>query len=145
MGGMDTSLMWMSDKRFEVSDRLWALVEPLLPSVERRFRYPGRRRYADRDCLNGIVEVVRLGIPWPALVQTEGRPSGQTCWRRLDEWTKAGVWERVLELLLAEIDAVGVLDTRRVLVDATTVPAKKGAPRRGRARSIGVNPPAKSI
>jgi len=27
-----------------VSDELWELVEPLLPKVERRFRYPGRKR-----------------------------------------------------------------------------------------------------
>ena len=141
---MDTSLSWKQNTPFEVSDRLWGLIEPLLPQVQRRFRYPGRRRYPDRDCLNGIVEVARLGIPWPALVQKEGRPSGQTCWRRLDEWTRAGVWERVLEVLLGELDAVGVLDTRRLLVDATTVPAKKGAPRRGRARSTGANRPARS-
>ena len=27
-----------------VSDELWELVEPLLPKLERRFRYPGRKR-----------------------------------------------------------------------------------------------------
>lgn len=141
---MGTSVSWKPDSRFGVSDALWERVEPLLPVVERRFRYPGRRRYPDRDCLDGIVEVARLGVPWSALARCEGRPSGLTCWRRLDEWTRAGVWERVLGVLIAEIDAAGVLDTSRLMVDATTVPAKKGAPRRGRARSTGENRPAKS-
>ena len=27
-----------------VSDELWAIVEPLLPKVERRYRFPGRKR-----------------------------------------------------------------------------------------------------
>ena len=136
---------WKPDTPFAVSDGLWAVVEPLLPVVERRFRYPGRRRYSDRDCLAGIVEVARLGIPWPALRQVAGKPSGQTCWRRLDEWTRAGVWERVLQAVVVVLDLAGGLDTRRLFVDATTVPAKKGAPRRARARSTAVNPPAKSI
>ena len=30
-----------------VSDVLWERVEPLLPKVERRFRYPGRKRLPD--------------------------------------------------------------------------------------------------
>lgn len=134
----------MPDERYGVSDGLWAVVEPLLPVVKRRSRYPGRKRYPDRDCLAGILEVARRGIPWPALRQVEGKPSGQTCWRRLDEWTRAGVWDRVLAAVIAQLDEAGGLDTRRLIVDATTVPAKKGAPRRGRARSIGVNLPAKS-
>ena len=37
-----------------VSDELWELVEPLLPKVERRFRYPGRKRFPDRPALQGI-------------------------------------------------------------------------------------------
>jgi hypothetical protein len=40
-----------------VSDELWGLVEPLLPKVERRFRYPGRKRLPDRQALQGILFV----------------------------------------------------------------------------------------
>ncbi len=35
-------------KPWEVSDELWAVIEPLLPKHERRFRYPGRKRIDDR-------------------------------------------------------------------------------------------------
>lgn len=47
-----------------VSDELWELVEPLLPKKERRFRYPGRKRLADRQALQGILFVLQTGIAW---------------------------------------------------------------------------------
>ena len=47
-----------------VSDELWELVEPLLPKVERRYRFPGRKRIDDRKVLAGIVYVLKTGIPW---------------------------------------------------------------------------------
>ena len=45
-----------------VSDDLWELIEPLLPTRERRFRYPGRRRFDDRLALQGILFVLHTGI-----------------------------------------------------------------------------------
>jgi transposase len=41
-----------------VSDELWSRIEPLLPRVERRFRYPGRKRLPDRQALQGILFVL---------------------------------------------------------------------------------------
>jgi len=87
---------------WRVSDRLWAEVEPLLPKVERRFRYPGRRRHDDRACLEGILYVLRYAVPWAELPRVEGWPSGQTCWRRFHEWQRAGVWQRLHEELSPE-------------------------------------------
>lgn len=48
--------------RFEVDDGLWAELKPLLPLVERRYRYPGRKRLDDRAALNGILFVLYTGI-----------------------------------------------------------------------------------
>src|SRR5437870_1742976 len=76
-----------------VSDELWQLVEPLLPVRERRFRYPGQKRLPDREALQGILFVLHTGISWTHLPPELGFGSGVTCWRRLDEWQKAGVWE----------------------------------------------------
>jgi Putative transposase of IS4/5 family (DUF4096) len=45
-----------------VSDELWERIEPLLPKVERRFRYPGRKRLPDRQALQGILFVLHTGI-----------------------------------------------------------------------------------
>jgi transposase len=44
-----------------VSGELWAIVEPLLPKVERRYRFPGRKRIDDRSVLTGILFVLRPG------------------------------------------------------------------------------------
>ena len=108
-----------------VSDELWELVEPLLPVKERRFRYPGRKRLPDRQALQGILFVLHTGISWTHLPAELGFGSGVTCWRRLDEWQKAGVWERLHELLLARLRAAGEIEWARAVVDASHVQAKK--------------------
>ena len=59
----------MSRSPWEVSDELWALVEPLLPVPERVF---GRPRVSDRAALEGILFVLVTGIPWRALPAAAG-------------------------------------------------------------------------
>lgn len=79
-------------KPWEVDDELWAVIEPLLPKVERRTRHPGRKRHPDRLVFQGILFVLHTGMAWEHLPQELGSGSGTTCWRRLAEWTEAGVW-----------------------------------------------------
>src|SRR5713101_320974 len=119
-----------------VSDELWQRIEPLLPKVERRFRYPGRRRLPDRRALQGILFVLQTGIAWRHLPLELGFGSGSTCYRRLDEWQQAGVWEKLHALLLGELRAAGELEWSRAVADSSHVQAKKGAPRRARAQLI---------
>ncbi len=79
-----------------VSHELWARIEPELPVVKRRSRYPGRKRLPDRRVLTGIILfVLKTGIPWEDLPQEMGCGSGMTCWRRLKEWNDAGVCNRL--------------------------------------------------
>jgi transposase len=96
-----------------VSDGLWARIEPLLPYAERRFRYPGRKRLDDRQVLTGILFVLKTGIPWEDLPQEMGCGSGMTCWRRLRDWNEAGVWERLHQALLDDLQDAGQLDWSR--------------------------------
>jgi transposase len=117
-----------------VSDELWALVEPLLPRKERRFRYPGRRRLPDRQALGGVLFVLHTGIAWRHLPLELGFGSGATCWRRLDEWQRAGVWERLHKVLLTRLRAAGEIEWSRAVADSSHVQAKRGAPRPARAR-----------
>src|SRR4029453_8810192 len=119
-----------------VSDELWARVEPELPVSERRFRYPGRRRLDDRAALQGILFVLYTGIAWRHLALELGFGSGSTCYRRMVDWQRAGVWERLHALLLAELHAAGELEWSRAVADSSHVQAKKGAPRRARAQLI---------
>jgi len=118
-----------------VSDELWELIEPLLPAHPRRFRYPGRRRLPDRPALQGILFVLCTGIAWRHLPPELGFGSGVTCWRRLDEWQNAGVWDDLHALLLARLRRAGEIDFSRAVADSSQVQAKKGALRRARARS----------
>jgi transposase len=117
-----------------VSDELWRRVEPLLPKTQRRFRYPGRKRLSDRQALQGILFVLHTGIAWRHLPLELGFGSGATCYRRLDEWQRARVWERLHALLLAELRAAGELEWSRAVADSSHVQAKKGVPKRARAR-----------
>jgi len=120
-----------------VSDGLWERIEPLLPRKERRFRYPGRKPLDDRRVLQGILFVLHTGTGWEHLPQELGFGCGMTAWRRLRAWQQAGVWQRLHELLLAELHAAGELDWSRAIADSSHVQAKKGARRRVPARSTG--------
>jgi transposase len=125
-----------------VPDVLWEEIEPLIPVPVRRFRNPGRRRYDERACLEGILSVLRWGIPWKTLPAQPGRPSGKTCWRRLDAWQRAGVWEKVVERLQQRLADRDRIDWGRAIVDSTLVPAKRGAGRSAKALQIAAVPPA---
>ena len=106
-----------------VSDDLWARIEPLLPTVPRRADHPGRRRLDDRKVLCGILFVLYTGIAWEFLPQELGFGSGMTCWR-LRDWHQAGVWQRLHEALLAELNAAGALDWSRAVIDSSHVRAR---------------------
>ena len=122
-------------KPWLVEDELWELIEPLIPVPPRRFRSPGRKRLPDRECLQGILFVLHTGIGWEHLPQELGFGSGMTCWRRLRDWNEAGVWQRLHEVILAELRGANRLDWSRAVVDSSHVRALKGGRAPGRARS----------
>jgi transposase len=65
--------------------------------------------------------------PWSLLSAKElGCGSATTCWRRLDEWAKAGVFDQLQALLLDELGEAGRIDLGRVSVDSFSLPAVKG-------------------
>ena len=110
-----------------VSDELWAVVAPLLPRHRPEDpRKPGRRRVPDRACLTGIVFVLKTGIQWEYLPQEMGCGSGMTCWRRLRDWQRAGVWSGLHRVLLHRLAEAGRIDWSRASADAARVPAKGG-------------------
>ena len=120
---------------WQVSDELWGRLAPVLADPERRFRYPGRRRYSPRQCLEGILFVLYTDTPWLQVPYRQlGLPSGETCRRRMEEWQARGLFDLALELLQKELADAERLDWSRVIVDASTVEAKKGA-KRSPARS----------
>jgi len=119
-----------------VSDELWAVVAPLLPSEPPKPK-GGRPRVPDRACLTGIIFVLKSGIPWEMLPQEMGCGSGMTCWRRLRDWQEAGVWERLHRTLLDRLGAADRIDWSRVSLDSASIPAKRGVSRPVPTRRIG--------
>ncbi|MEV6576085.1 IS5 family transposase [Streptomyces sp. NPDC051577] len=102
---------------------------PLLPErPARRFRYCGRLPVDDRAALGAIVYVLCTGVSWRDVPAERVGCSGVTGWRRLRDWTEAGVWPRLHEVLLAELRAAGLLDMDDAAIDASHVRAlKRGA------------------
>jgi transposase len=54
------------------------------------------------------VFVLKTGITWNQLPAGVIGCSGVTCWRRLRDWAKAGVWPVLHELLLLAISQVDI-------------------------------------
>ena len=109
-----------------VPDELWALVKPLLPVP--RPPYGGRpRTILDRNCSAAIVYMARTSTPWRLLPARElGCGSPATCWRRLTEWAKAGVFDALHLKVLDQLGFAGGLDWSRASVDSASVRAKRG-------------------
>jgi|SRR5215467_5364171 len=119
-----------------LSDELWELIEPLLPKIKRRYRYPGRKRLDNRKALTGILFVLKTGIGWEYLPQEMGCGSGMSCWRRLREWQQAGVWQNLHELLLAKLHNADKIDWSRAVVDSGSVRAVLGGKKQAQTRPI---------
>jgi len=113
-----------------VTDELWAVLEPLLPSEPKKLK-GGRPRVDNRRALTGILFVLKSGIPWERLPQEMGCSSGMTCWRRLRDWQEAGVWEQLHQELLERLQAAELIDWSRASVDSASVPARGGARKPG--------------
>src|SRR3954454_14511198 len=105
---------------WRVGDELWAKLAGILLDPPRRFRYPGRSRYPARQCLEGILFVLYTDTPWLQVPYRElGLPSGETCRRRLEEWSRQGLFRQAIGLLHAQLAEAERLDWSRVIVDAS--------------------------
>lgn len=110
-----------------VDDELWNVVGPLLPPEPLKPK-GGRPRVPPRAVFSGIVYVLKTGIPWGRLPKELGC-SGVTCWRRLRDWRKAGVFQRLHRDMLDRLGRAGRIDWSRVSLDSASIPAKGGARR----------------
>jgi hypothetical protein len=60
--------------------------------------------------------------------------SPATCWRRLTEWTQAGVFDALHLTVLDQLGMAGRLDWSRASVDTMSVRARRGGPRGRKSR-----------
>jgi transposase len=110
--------------RWEVSDRQWNFLEPLLQPV-RRPDGRGRPWQDTRAVLNGILWVLGTGAQWRELPGQY--PPYQTCHRRFQQWVRSGKLEQALRRLAEDLRDRGRLNLEEAFVDATFASAKKGA------------------
>ena len=106
-------------------------------------RQASRTRPGNPD--RGIIFVLKTPIPWQMLPKEMGCGSGMTCWRRLEEWHEAGVWDRLRKTLLDRLGRADEIDWQRASLDSASVAAPGGAKRPLRiqriSRQIGIEAP----
>ncbi len=112
----------MTRRRYELTDKEWLIIEPLLPNKPR-----GVPRVDDRRVLNGILWRFRSDAPWAEVPERYG-PS-TTCYNRFIRWRKAGVWDRLLAAVSAGFNGeLVMIDSTCMRVHQHGATGKKGDP-----------------
>ena len=119
----ETSAGSTTEPEYELTDEQWNLISDLFPA---KVVGPkgGRPPRDSRDCVEGILWILRSGARWRDL--PSHFPSHPTCWRRLKEWTEAGIWDQAWGRLLRILDRRGEIDLEESMADGTFSSAKKG-------------------
>lgn len=119
--------------RSDLTDAQWQAIRPLLPPSA----WMGRPRANEREVLNGIFYVLRTGCQWEDLPH-DIPASPKTCHRRLLEYQRRRVWQKILQALLHEADRRGYLNFKNAYHDASVIKSKRGAsPKSGYQENIG--------
>jgi len=114
----------MRTRPWEVSDALWARVQPHVPPQLPSLR-GGRSRVDDRACFGAILCVLRTGMQWNALPKEAGC-SSSTAHRRFQEWEAGGFFEELWRAGLVEYDGLQGIDWEWQSVDGTMTKAPFG-------------------
>jgi putative transposase len=120
-------------RRHELTDAQWEKVKDLLPG---KASDPGRTAADNRLFVNGVLFVLKTGIPWDDLPGRYGKPN--TLWKRFDRWCAAGVWERVAL-------ALGAPELEEVQLDSTSIKAHPVASTGRRQRAEKKKPPTSGV
>ena len=105
--------------RYDLTDIEWSAIEPMLPRNR-----PGPRRVDDRRVLNGIFWVLRTGAPWRDLPERYGPRT--TVYNRFNRWSKAGVWDRIMDAISEAYDGdLQMIDSSVIRVHQHAAGAKK--------------------
>ena len=111
----------MTRRRYDLTDKEWSIIEPLLPNKPR-----GVARVDDRRVINGIFYVLRTGTPWRDLPSRYGPHT--TVYNRYNRWAKAGVWLTIFEALAATSpQSLHLIDSSIIRAHQHAAGGKKGA------------------
>jgi transposase len=107
--------------RSDVTDEQWRFIKRFLPPPART----GCPRADEHEVLNGILYVLITGCQWQDLPH-DIQASPKTCHRRLLEWQRRRVWQKILRVLLKEADRRKLLNWKNAYHDASTIKSKGG-------------------
>lgn len=80
-----------------VSDKIWGLLEPLLPG--QRGHWGGIAK-DNRQFIDGVLWILQTGSAWRDLPPEYG--NWKNVHRRFCRWRDKGVWENILEILIEQ-------------------------------------------
>lgn len=119
---------------YQVSDELWAVLEPLLPVHENKHRFGGGRpRVPDRRCADAIFYVLRTGCQWAALDQTK-LCARSTAHDRFQQWVRADVFLKLWQAGVQQFDDLQGLEWDWLSMDGAMTKAPLGG-EKNRAQS----------
>lgn len=109
----------------DLTDAQWERIRPLLPAKART----GRPRADNREVVNGILYTLSTGCRWEDIPHDIG-VSGKTCNRRLLEYQRRRVWQRIQGSLILEAYRKGKINLKNAYHDASVVKSKRGEEKR---------------
>ena len=106
---------------YRLSDAQWDQIRDLLPRNGGR----GGQWKDHRAMIDGILYALADGGRWRNLPPEFG--PWQTVYDRFRKWTRAGLWDRLLDALRARKEAAGQIDFRLFAIDGSSVRAHQSA------------------
>jgi putative transposase len=110
-------------KPWKVSEEFWEKVRPLIPPAPSHAK-GGRTRMDDRDAFAAMIYVLRTGIQWNALPRQMGASS--TVHDRYQEWERAGFFEELWRVGLAEYEELEGIEWEWQALDGVMTKAPLG-------------------
>ena len=86
-------------RRHDISDRVWEILEPLLPGGKGK---TGRPAQDNRRFINAVFWILRTGAPWRDLPPDYG--DWKNTHRRFCRWRDRNVWAGLLEAVMDDPD-----------------------------------------
>ena len=106
----------MNTGRYELSDAQWEKIKDTLPG---RKETVGVTAKDNRQFVNGVLWVLRSGAHCKDMPERYG--NWKSAHKRFTRWAKAGIWEQVFKVLLAD------RKNTWVMIDSTIVRAHQQA------------------
>lgn len=106
--------------RSDLTNAQWVRIKNLLPKAA----HTGRPREDDREIINGILYVLHTGCRWEDLPH-DIDVSPKTCNRRLLEYHRTQVWQKILAALMQEAYRKNLINLNNAYHDASVIKSKK--------------------